>query len=262
MNPPQKLPASAEQTPLSSVEPTGPLPPLKSRRRHIPNLASWIVAVIVILLVAGVCLPVFNTVALKGPQTQSLARAKQIGLALKIFAGDHDGSYPRAGLPAMLGSKVEDSNAAFAVLFPEYLTNETIFGNQLSAYQTRAPDNQYDNPYTGKPVRTLEPGENVYAYVAGLTEKSVPATPLLADGTDGTGHYTTDLKKRGGVWEGKKAVVIRLDNSGSLETLAGPDHARYIPRRDGDPEPGTGNLLDVSTLGLDVRLLDPAVGSR
>ncbi len=218
----------------------------------------------VLFVLAGVALPLFNSTngCVKGPQTKSLAQAKQIGLALKLYASDHDGDYPRAGLPAMLGATVNDSNAAFAVLFPTYVQNETLFGNKLSAYQTRQPDNVIDPGYTGKPVKTLEPGENVYAYVAGLTDRSPENTPLVADGTDGTGHYTTESKKRGGLWEGKRAIVIHLDNSGTIETLVGPDHARYIPRHDGEFKEDKGNLLDVSGLGPDVRLLDPAFNSR
>ena len=247
-----------EQTPRPFNPSTNPLVRTKSRRLHIPDFASWIVAVIVILVVAGICLPVFNTVNVKGCQTKALSQAKQIGLALKLFAGDHDDNYPRVGLPAMLGSKVENSNEAFAALFPTYVQNETIFANKLSAYQTRPSDNVIDGSYTGKPIKTLEPGENVYAYIAGLTDKSAPTMPLVVDGTDGTGHYTTDAKMRGGLWGGNKAVVISLDNSSSIQTLVGPSHARYVPR----PGDNKSNLLDVSGLGPDVRLLDPAVGSR
>ena len=50
--------------------------------------------------------------------------------------------------------------------------------------------------------------------------------------------------------------------SGAIESLIGPDHARYIPRRDPQTHEVKGNLLDVSRLGPGVRLLDPAVGSR
>ncbi len=191
-----------------------------------------------------------------GAQATALGRAHQIGMGLKIFAADNEGNFPRAGLPEMQGAEVKDSNAAFAVLFPECLTDETLFGNPLSAYQTRPPDNVTDPSYTGKPGKTLEPGENVYSYVAGLTDKSDPLAPLVADGTDGTGHYRTDPKQRGGVWKGRQAIVIHVDDSGSLETLTGPDDARYIPRHGGEDK---ANLLDVSSLGPDVRLLDPAI---
>ena len=249
-------------SPDQNSSPADPLPPEKSRRRHFPGLVGWIVLLGVLAMLVAVALPFFGQKTVKGTQTMALARAKQISTALKIFATDNDGNFPRAGLPEMLGAEVKDSNAAYAVLFPECLTDESIFGNAQSVYQTRPPDNMYDPTYTGKPVKTLEPGENVYSYVAGLTDKSDPSAPLVADGTDGTGHYTADAKKRGGVWSGQKAIVMRVDTSGAIETLAGPDNARYVPRHEANSPADKGNLLDVSGLGPDVRLLDPAVGSR
>ena len=252
---------NTEQIPSQKDVSAAPSSSLKSWRRHIPHLASWIVGTLVLLMLALVAMPASNGGCVKGAQTKALAQAKQIGLALRLFADDHDGQYPRAGLPAMLGAEVKDSNAAFAVLFPTYVQNEVIFANKLSAYQTRQPDNQI-SPYDGKPGKTLEPGENVYAYVAGLTDKSDESTPLVVDGTDGTGHYTTDPKKRGGLWGGNKAIVIHLDNSGVVENLTGPDHARYIPRRADASKSDAGNLLDVSDLGPNVRLLDPAISPR
>lgn len=255
MPPEQDFPPSSD----ASVK---PLPPPKSARRHLPHLTMWIVLVGVLLILIGVAVSLFKREDVKGPQTRAVMQAKQIGQALKSFAADHEGSYPRAGLPDMLGAEVNNSNAAFAVLFPEFVTSESLFGNPLSAYQTRPPDNIFDQSYTGKPVKTLEPGENVYGYVAGLTDKPDPYTPLIVDGTDGTGHYTTDTKKRGGLWEGKKALVIYTDNSGVFESLVGPGDARYIPRHAGGTGDDKGNLLNVSGLGPDVRLLDPAVGHR
>lgn len=210
----------------------------------------------VVGILASICLPVFNSVAVRGPQTKALAQAKQIGLALKIFAGDNDGRYPAAGVPVEMTSAPANSNAAFACLFPTYTTSEQIFGNPLSAYQTRRPDDVIDNPSVFPPVKTLAPGENVYAYVMGLTDKSSPVSPLVVDGTDGTGHYRTDPKSLGGVWKGERAIVIHLDNSGMVETLHGPATARFI---EGPPNRPTQNLLDPASLEEGTVLLDPAI---
>ena len=150
----------------------------------------------------------------------------------------------------------QNSNQAFACLFPIYTTSEPIFGNKLSAYQTgKGPDNVIDNPYTGHPVETLRPGENVYGYVMGLTDNANPNAPLVVDGTDGSGHYNKVEGIRGGTWKEGKAIVIHLDNSGGIENLRGPDNTLYIPRFN-DP---SKNALETSYLGKDVRYLDPAV---
>ena len=125
---------STEQIPAQTVETADPLPSKKSWRPYIPGLASWIVGIFLLLVLGFMALPTFGGGCVRGPQTMALARAKQIGLALKVFAGDHDGEYPRAGFPGMPAGEIKDSNAAFAMVFPQYLTNETIFGNKQSAY--------------------------------------------------------------------------------------------------------------------------------
>ncbi len=229
---------------------------LPAKRRYIPNLSATLFALFVIFVLAALLVPDRSYLAHMGKQTQALARAKQVGLALKLFAGDHDGVYPAKGAPVEMTGMPLTSNAAFAPLFPTYVASETIFGNSLSAYQTREPDNRIDARYTGTPVKTLEPGENVWAYVAGVTEAGSADTPLVMDGTDGSLYYGDNRALRGGVWEGKKAIVAYLDNHAAVEHLEGRANTRYLRAT----VPGRpANLLDVSWIGHEARLLNPAV---
>ena len=185
------------------------------------TLIELLVVITIIGILAGIALPVFNSVQVRGSQTKSLAQAKQIGLALKLFAGDNDGVYPKVGVPTALTSAAT-ANDAFAPLFPTYTNSEAIFGNKLSAYQTSAPDNVIDPSYKGTRSQTLKKGENVYGYMMGLSDASNPASPLVFDGpSDNQGNYTQTQNAKGGVWSGTKAVVIHLDNSGGLDTLSG-----------------------------------------
>ena len=185
------------------------------------TLIELLVVITIIGILAGIALPVFNSVQVKGSQTKALAQAKQIGLALKLFAGDNDGVYPKVGVPSALAA-ASTSNDCFAPLFPTYTTSEAIFGNKLSAYQTSTPDGVIDNPYTGTRSQTLKAGENVYAYMMGLSDASNPASPLVFDApADTSGNYTQTQNAKGGVWSGTKTVVIHLDNSGGLDTLTG-----------------------------------------
>ena len=231
-----------------------------AKRIHIPNLLGCLVVGFVVLILAGIAMPVFNTMNIRGEETRTLADAKSVGLSLKLFASDHNGIYPVQGVPIEMRDAPADSNHAFACLFGTYVQSEKIFGVKSSAYQTRVPDNVIDNPYTGQPIKTLEPGENAFGYVEGLTDKDRASLPLVVDGTDGTGHYVTDPKKRGGVWKGQKAILIHLDNSGELATLTGSDNARFIPRTRDDPK---HNLLDAAYLKDNHScLLDPAVATR
>lgn len=231
--------------------------PRQATRSSLPHgFGTWMFAGFVGSVLLVLLVPWGGGLQVRSPQTKALAQAKQIGLALKLFAGDHDGNYPRQGTPVEMKDVPENSNQAFACLFPTYTVSESIFGNPRSAYSgRRGPDNRIDNPYTGHPVETLRPGENVYGYMMGLTDSSAPEAPIVMDGMDGSGRYTSASRARGGVWSGTKAVVVRLDNSAALETLTGSEKARYVAVR-GDV---TKDLLDPARWGKDVRYLDPAV---
>ena len=182
------------------------------------TLIELLVVITIIGILAGIALPVFNSVQIKGSQTKALAQAKQIGLALKLFASDNGGAYPGNGTPSNFAAHPANANLAFGCLFPTYLTSEMIFANKLVTGSI-TPDNAYDNPYTGSRTNTLKTGENVYAYMDSQTDASNPSNPLVFDNCSATGTYSNAVGTAGSVWGGTKAVCIRLDNSGAVETL-------------------------------------------
>jgi len=192
------------------------------------TLIELLVVISIIAILAGIALPVFSQVQIKGAQTKALSNAKQIGLALKIYATDNSGIYPSyklvAGPPIVSGTTlVTDSNTAFAQLFPQYLTNETIFWLAKAVECNPAqPDNVIDNPLVVTPVNTLSKGENHWAYVPGLNDTTNTSFPLLADAFNSVGAdclYTTNQAAEGGVWSGQKAIVILCDVSGSIQKV-------------------------------------------
>src|SRR5438132_4242752 len=67
------------------------------------TLIELLVVIAIIAVLASLALPVFSSVQARAQQTKDLSNAKQIGLACKLFAGDHDGRFPyqngRAGPP-------------------------------------------------------------------------------------------------------------------------------------------------------------------
>ena len=99
----------------------------------------WLAFIPVVAILAGIALPVFSQVQLRGAETQSLSNAKSIATACKLYAMDHKGAFP---------PKLDD-------LVPEYLPDRKTF------------------------VSTLSPKEAVAYYYYGGTEKDPPEKVLL-----------------------------------------------------------------------------------
>lgn len=201
------------------------------------TLIELLVVISIIAILAGIALPVFGQIQVRGAQTKALANAKQVGLACKLFAMDNNGNFPTYKLdvnlrPDTTAGNVADANEAFAQLIPDYVQSEQIFFVQGSAYTKFQPDNKIDNPALQSPVESLKAGENHWAYVLGLTETSNSAFPLLADGfKTATAHdYDKDKTKPGGVWEAKKAIVVRVDGSGEVLKVASTGILKLSPQ--------------------------------
>ena len=177
------------------------------------TLIELLVVISIIALLAGIALPVYTQVQERGAQTKDLSNAKQIGLGLKLYASDHDGQFP---VVAGAGT----ANEAFAQLIPQYVPTEKIFYLAKSKWTPNVPDEVFGTEADGSPSATnLATGENNFAYVNNLTDTSNPNFPLLADGfvTGSPGTYTRDETAKGGVWKGKKAIVVRADLSANVE---------------------------------------------
>ncbi|MBS0658036.1 MAG: type II secretion system protein [Verrucomicrobia bacterium] len=189
------------------------------------TLIELLVVITIIGILAGIALPAYTSVQEKAAQTKTLAQAKQIGLTLKLYAGDNDGVFPSKQLDPNTGqpgtADVTNSNEAFRQVFPQYLTQEKIFWVGKSKWcKPTAPDENISST-----TQILAAGENHFAYVAGLTDTSPASWPLVADGfAGGTGSqadatYSKDPSATGGVWKGLKAIIVRVDQSGEIVNL-------------------------------------------
>jgi prepilin-type N-terminal cleavage/methylation domain-containing protein len=192
------------------------------------TLIELLIVITIIAVLASIALPAYTGVKERGDQTKDLSNAKQIALALRQFAIDNNGAYPAkppgtdystaAGTPAT-------SNDTFWWLFPNYLQSEQIFATNGSAYTPGNPDNKLDPAGSGTRTDTLKAGENSFAYVSGLTDTSNPTFPLIADGFAAGGTtYATNKAVKGGVWSGKKAVVVFCDSSGQILPVNATTH--------------------------------------
>src|SRR5438552_5551979 len=93
------------------------------------TLIELLVVISIIAVLASIALPVFTSVQERGFQTKDLSNAKQIGLACKLYAADHDGLFPdkdgQGADPAVTQLTAAcKSNQAFACLISTYLSKE------------------------------------------------------------------------------------------------------------------------------------------
>jgi prepilin-type N-terminal cleavage/methylation domain-containing protein len=196
------------------------------------TLIELLVVIAIIAILASIALPVFSSVQERGKQTKDMSNGKQIALALKQFAIDHNGTFPNkvpdttsgnydAGATPLAAGNF--SNDAFWWLFPTYLTSEDIFSVGGSAWCPNPPNNIIDPATAVARADTLAAGECGYEYISSLNDTSNPQFPLIMDGgtaiTEGDVTYTNVQSNKGGIWKGKKATVIFVDGSGQVTTV-------------------------------------------
>jgi prepilin-type N-terminal cleavage/methylation domain-containing protein len=230
---------------------------LKQRERISAfTLIELLVVIAIIAILASIALPVFSSVQERGKQTKDLGNAKQIALACKLFAGDHDGKFPYQNgtsdppVDVPPPGTTSNANAIFASLIPTYTSQEKIFNLPGSAWSPIVPN---ENTTSGN---RLEASTNNFGYMFGLTDTDNPSYPLVFDApSTAAGLYVVNPGSKGGVWKGKKAIVIRADASGTVENI--DPSTLTILGKTGGASPA--NIL-VPTLGPPV-WMDPAVNA-
>ena len=123
-----------------------------------------VIAVIAIL--AGIALPVFSQVQLKGKQVKSLSQAKQIAIACHLYADDHDGAFP----------------VTIEELVPEILPDRSVFICPLSG-----PSEPMGYIYYGG--KETDPGENVLIVSKGADRRGKRIV-VHVDGSGTIEQYT------------------------------------------------------------------------
>ncbi len=206
------------------------------------TLIELLVVISIIAILAGIAVPAFTGVITRGQQTKALSDAKQIYLALKMYAGDNDGAFPSKVASDGSGGTVEFSNQAFRHIVPDYVKSEKIFYVAKSQWSTKTPDEDFGSSTTTTPsASAVAAGENHWAYVVNLSDTSNPNLPILADGfADAeTAKYSAVETEQGGLWKGEAAIVIRVDGSGRVERIKASDDLEVK-----GPVGATGGLPD------------------
>jgi len=205
------------------------------------TLIELLTSIAIIALLGAVAMPGINSAMQTAKMNAAMQNARQVTLGLRGYANDSGGVFPAGRNDS--GDAIDSSNAAFRDL-EAYIDDESIYAVAGSAWGSEAKNS---SPYCDR-------GEVHWAYIAGLSTTSTSWYPLVVDGTDGSGTYTTEKGERGGIWKGRKAVVAKVDGSATTVRLQGKGDTRYIPRTD----EGDQNALEVAAyMGRRAELLDP-----
>ncbi len=150
----------------------------------------------------------------RGFITKSIANCRQIIIAFRLYADDHDGRYPDSNVPG-----IADANAAFRELIVGgALEDEKIFGCPKSAAR---PDG--DIGTAPDFMRAVEPGENHWAMTKGLSSKAAGGIPLIFENpikATWPPFWNADIVEapyKGRVW--KIGKIIIGCNDGSVEPM-------------------------------------------
>lgn len=209
---------------------------MKLRLQAAFTLIELLVVITIIGILASFALPALQTAQVTAQQAKALSNARQIVGALRTYASDNDGKFPdhpvAAGGVAGPGD-LATSNEAFRQLFPNYLTSEQIFYVPKSAWSNNKPDDRLDAETLSAGPQTLNVGENHWAYFPKLTDSSNSAMPLVCDApiaANADPQYTDVATDKGGVWQGKLAIVVRIDQSAEKLKCVGTGLQRHPTR--------------------------------
>lgn len=205
---------------------------MKTSKTTAFTLIELLVVISIIAILAGIALPVFNSATQKAQQNKALQQSKGIFYGLKMFANDHNGSFPSGKdqdfTTSTTPTPIADANEAYANLIPTYVQNENPFsiaGSKFCKNSTGAYVVPTNNVNSTDRTQILKQGVNTFAYVQGLSDTSNANYPIIADGFKGGAGpvgaptYSKDQGEYGGVWNGKSAIIVRCDGSAKVEVV-------------------------------------------
>ena len=164
---------------------------------------------VVISIIAMLAAGAYGAFGALMPGIRAKNTASKLGTISKwlgAYALENGGAFPEG----------ETSNSSLRKLFQgeKYGADEKQFTIENDPYMKsfndgKGPDGDIGNGPEYK--QALEPGENPFVYVQGLSNSDKGNLPLMANGfAEAPGKWTDNKLKKGGVFVGKFAVVLRV----------------------------------------------------
>lgn len=198
------------------------------------GLGVWIFLSLLGLVLLFLVRARFCVITHKADQMKATSNCRQIVMAMKAYAADHNGKYPKG----------KTANQVFRELVrADIFQDERVFGCPLSCY---IPDN--DVGLAPDFNKAVGPGENHWMVVDGLRDDALAYTPVVFENAleatwppvwDGSPYV--GIRKRGQSWERGKIVIGLNDNSVVVEKLYGAD----LHRQTVQPGPDGNSIFDL-----------------
>ena len=214
-----------------------------SRMRSGFTLVELLVVISIIATLAGVGVPVIIAQQKKGARAEAISNIKQIGMAMFSFDQDYSGypsqaSYtdvsannpPSASIPTLSGSPTTSNDFFVQLIVGGFIDGEKQF------YAKSTFTKKADGVITG--TSCLAKGECGFSYVMGPVGSGSGNDPLSSSGNSGQALLLAASLSTGGTIDGsgkcesdvydKKAIVFRIDNSATAESIRPSDNLVVI----------------------------------
>jgi len=181
------------------------------------NWLFWIGGISVVFVV-GLAAPLLLRAKKSPNRTETINNLRQLNLALIDFEADY-GRFPDASTIADVQSKTHTTlslgTSTSNDYFRQLIAADIVKIEKL--FWTKTPSTPR-KPNETLGADALKKGECSFAYVAGLTSSSDPATPVVVTPMiPGTWTFDPDIF-------GDKACILRIDGSAKTETIRTDNH--------------------------------------
>lgn len=193
------------------------------------TLIELLVVISIIALLAAGGFASYGKI-MPGIRAKSLAKTgREIWNFLNVYATDNDQRFPEAqsfsndAFRELYKAGLLDNEKAF------YIPNDPWHNNAIGG--NRQPDNDIgvEPDYT----QALQTGECAWAYVTGHDTASNSTLPIMANAfSESIGVYSPDKSKKGGVFEGKRAVWVTVAGAANAVEIKSSD-PRIMERKGG-----------------------------